>query len=122
MITSVDCSRLIGKFNIFFIAVALIGLEFCQLIFPALSEKVNSLGSVLPPVFNFFSVQCAAVKDSSLVYLLGCGVYYAVSLRLFKVETNLIINTALLLYLALLLLNLGGPFISHYPEYRSVSY
>ena len=120
---SSDYSRLIVRLNVYFVAIALIVLELCRLIFPALYEKVNSFGSVLPPVFNFFSAQCVTVGNTPFVYLVACSIYYGVSLRAFKPETNVIINIALLFYLVLLMLSLGGPFMFvPYPEYRSVTY
>ena len=107
---NIDCSHLIGKFNIGFIAIAIIFFVFSRSIFRLLHETAMGLGSVWAPPFHFFSAQCRAIEQYPLVYFLGCILYYAASVKFFKSGTNTIINTALLFYFAALLLYLGLPF------------
>ncbi len=105
-----EFGHFIERFNLGFIAIAIIFFVFSRSAFRLLYETAMELGSIWPPVFHFFSAQCRAIEKYPLVYFLGCAFYYSVSLKFFKGGTNTVINTVLLFYFVILLLYIGGPF------------
>lgn len=107
-----DSSLFIRKFNLCFIAIALIGLEFCRVLFRDIEQKIYCcLGDTFSPYTMFCRLQCRTVEEHPIVYAIGCAAYYAASVKAFKSDVSTIINAILLFYCAAILLGLSGPLV-----------
>jgi len=95
------------RFNLSFLATSLVALEFCALIFPALSERISRLGASLSPLSEFCYLQCSIVERRPAVAVVVLLSYYVLSIRLLGPKINAGVNTALQLYMGVLLFGLG---------------
>lgn len=108
--TDSNDAGLVQKYNLIFVAISVIFFVFSRSAFRLIFVTFESFGNVPPTVFLFFSVQCKAIETYPIIYLLVCISFYIASVRFFKTKTNAIINTGLLFYFALLMLNVSGAF------------
>lgn len=101
----------INEFNLNFVAIYLVVFMFCFGIFPIVWHMLIISGNMLPSLCIFFSTIFNAVAKHPLIYLIGCNLYYLVSLKFFRKEVNTLINFGLLILFAIAMLFLSGPYL-----------
>jgi hypothetical protein len=104
-----DIMLLAQRLNIWFLAISISFLEFCFLIFPALRDDFQRLGATVSPVTDFSFAQCSFVERNPSISLAVFAIYYLLSLKAIRADTQGRINLGLLIYFAFILFGIGAP-------------